>query len=319
AGEGPFFIAEQLRFDQALGQRRAAHFHERLVGAKRVVVDRVGDELLAGPRLAADQDRRVGPRDLSDLFVDLAHGAAAADQVREVVALAQLLLQVRVLVDQALLVFVDHPPGLERLGDHRGDDTEKLDAPLEVAIGLEPQIDRQRPDGAPVEEDRHTHEAELLVRQLRPPRAVQERRLAADPRHDDRLAALDDPAGDPLAELITDARRVAEAVGSGHAQLAVGMPQRDDAAHRAGVAGEHFQDAMERHLQVQRPRHRLTDLEERGQTPHFARVPLRLADDSVGCHVTPDIFVWIRSRCKWRFDWSTYAIVVTGCLPYNNV
>ena len=48
----PFLVAEQLRFDQAVGQRRAAHLDERLVRAQRVVVDRVRDQLLAGARLA---------------------------------------------------------------------------------------------------------------------------------------------------------------------------------------------------------------------------------------------------------------------------
>ena len=39
AGERALLVAEQLRFDQALGQRRAAHLDERLVRAQRVVVN----------------------------------------------------------------------------------------------------------------------------------------------------------------------------------------------------------------------------------------------------------------------------------------
>ena len=100
AGERALLVAEQLGLDQALGQRRAAHLDERLLGAQRVVVDRVRDELLAGARLAADQHRRVRLGDLRDLLVHLAHRSARADDVREVVALAQLLPQVRVLVEQ---------------------------------------------------------------------------------------------------------------------------------------------------------------------------------------------------------------------------
>src|SRR5919197_1582866 len=90
SGERPLLVSEELRFDEALGQRGAAHFHERLARAQRVVVDRVRYQLLAGPRLAANQHGRVRSRDLRHLLIDLPHGDAAADQMREVVPLAQL-------------------------------------------------------------------------------------------------------------------------------------------------------------------------------------------------------------------------------------
>ena len=48
AGERALLVAEQLRLDQVLRQRRAAHLDERLFGARRVVVDGVGDQFLAG-------------------------------------------------------------------------------------------------------------------------------------------------------------------------------------------------------------------------------------------------------------------------------
>ena len=89
-------------------------------------------------------------------------------------------------------------------------------------------------------------------RQLRPlRRAVQERRLAADARHDDRLAALDDRAGDALADPVADRRDgVVEAVGRLDPQLAVLVQQRDDAAHGAVVAGEDLEHAVQRRLEV---------------------------------------------------------------------
>ena len=89
-------------------------------------MDRVRDQLLAGARLAADQHRGVGPRHLRDLLVDLPHRPAGADDVREVVALAQLLPQVRVLVDQPPPLVLDQPLDLDRLRDHRRDDAEEL-------------------------------------------------------------------------------------------------------------------------------------------------------------------------------------------------
>ena len=122
---------------------------------------------LPGARLAADQRRGVGAGHLRDLLVDLPHRPAAADQVREVVALAQLLPEVRVLVDEPPLVLLDQPVDLQRLRDHRRDDAEELRAALEVALRLELEIDGERADGAAVQADRHADEAQLLVRELR--------------------------------------------------------------------------------------------------------------------------------------------------------
>ena len=108
AGERALLVAEQLRLDQRVGQRRAAHLDERLLRAQRVVVDGVRDQLLAGARLAADQHGGVGLRDLRHLLVHLPRRPAGADDVREVVALAQLLPQVRVLVEQPPPLLLDH-------------------------------------------------------------------------------------------------------------------------------------------------------------------------------------------------------------------
>ena len=254
AGERPLLVAEEFRLDQAVGQRRAADLDERLLGAQRAVVDRVGDQFLARARFAADQRGGVGAGHLRDLLEDLPHRTAAADQVREVVAFTQFLPQVRVLVDQVALVFLDQTMDLHRLRDHRRDNAEKLGAAVEVALGLVLQVDGQRANGAPVEADRHAYEAQLLVRQLGTPRgAMQERRFAADVRHHNRLPALHHLAGDPFAHAVADeARSVADAVGGLHAQVPVLVHHRHDAADGAVVAGENLEDAMERCLQVQR-------------------------------------------------------------------
>ena len=47
-GEGAFLIAEQFGFDQRFRQRGAIHFDERLLRARRVVMNGVGDELFSG-------------------------------------------------------------------------------------------------------------------------------------------------------------------------------------------------------------------------------------------------------------------------------
>src|SRR4051812_820597 len=300
--ERALFVAEQLGLYQALGQRRAAHLDERLLRAQRPVVDRVRDQLLAGPRLAADQHGGIGAGDLRHLLEDLPHRAAGADELREVVALAQLLAQVRVLVDQPPLVLLDQPLNLHRLRDHRGDDAEELLAALEVPFRLVAEIDRQRADGAAGQDDRHADEAQFLVRELGPSRgAMQERRLAADARHHHRLGRLHDRAGYPFADLVTHRPRpVAEAVGGFDAQVAVGIDQRDDAADGAVMSSEDFEDAVQRRLEVQRPGERLAYFEQRRQAARFAggrvdvggREPARCGHDG---HPT---FSWYRSCDK---------------------
>src|SRR5204862_641364 len=104
AGEGPLLVSEELRLDERVRQGGAAHFHERLGRALRIVVNRLRDQFLAGARLAADEDRGVRPRDLRHLLADAVHRAAGPENVREVVALAQLSLQADVFLDQAIAI-----------------------------------------------------------------------------------------------------------------------------------------------------------------------------------------------------------------------
>ena len=112
------------------------------------------------------------------------------------------------------------------------------------------------------------------LRQLRPlRRAVEKRRLLADARNDDRLAALDDLADDALADPVADrVRRRVEAVGGLDVQLAVVAQQRDHAAHGAVVLREDLEHAVQRRPQVQRAGERLADFEQRGQPPRLAGV-----------------------------------------------
>ncbi len=52
-------VAEQLRLDQRLRNRRAVHRDERPVATRRIVVDRLREQFLAGAGLARDQHRNV--------------------------------------------------------------------------------------------------------------------------------------------------------------------------------------------------------------------------------------------------------------------
>src|SRR3989475_895322 len=60
AGEGALRVAEQLRLDQVLGQRRAVDLDPRPFAPVAPLVQRVGDQLLARPALAHDEDVGIG-------------------------------------------------------------------------------------------------------------------------------------------------------------------------------------------------------------------------------------------------------------------
>ena len=72
------------------------------------------------------------------------------------------------------------------------------------------------PIGLAVERDRRRDVGQLLVGQLRPIGGpMQEHRLAADARDDNRLAGLHDLAGDALAEAVTDPLALGNGAGRG--------------------------------------------------------------------------------------------------------
>ena len=70
--KAPSHVAEELGFEQLLGNRAAVHRDEHALGAAAVVVDRARDQLLAGAALARDQHRAVGVGHLVD---DVEHAA----------------------------------------------------------------------------------------------------------------------------------------------------------------------------------------------------------------------------------------------------
>ncbi len=141
AGEGALLVAEQLGLEQVLLQRGAVHLDEVAAGARRVVVDGAGDQLLAGARFAADQDRRVAARDLLDDVEDALQRAAGADDAVEVVDVALGVPEIVDLVPQApvlqRLVDLDlHLLDLERLRHVvEGADAHRLDGGVDRAEG----------------------------------------------------------------------------------------------------------------------------------------------------------------------------------------
>jgi hypothetical protein len=78
-GEGAFLVAEKLALDERLRQRRAVHGDERTPGAATVLVDGLGDALLAGAGLTHQQHRGVTPCDQPHLVEHVLEGTAASD------------------------------------------------------------------------------------------------------------------------------------------------------------------------------------------------------------------------------------------------
>ena len=144
-GEGPLLVAEQLAFEQRLGQGGAVDLDERLVRPQAVVVDGVGDEVLARAALAADQHGRVAVGHLLDQPVHLLHRVARADHVVHGESRLQLPPQPDVLVAQQRPLGLHELVQLDRLGDHRGDDVEQTQAGVEIVAPGPPAGPRSGP------------------------------------------------------------------------------------------------------------------------------------------------------------------------------
>src|SRR5579864_7937814 len=92
-GECALLVAEELALEQRVRNGRAVDRYERVIGARADQMHRLGDEFLAGPGLAADEDRGVGRCGLLDDFVHFLHRPALADHLAERAVLPQLLAE----------------------------------------------------------------------------------------------------------------------------------------------------------------------------------------------------------------------------------
>src|SRR5690606_40943214 len=93
ARERPFFVAEQFALQERVGQSRAVHRHKALPVAMAVLIERSGNQLLARPAFAPDEDRDVLGGDAPDLLVDLQHLRAATDEDVAIIRIGLSLLQ----------------------------------------------------------------------------------------------------------------------------------------------------------------------------------------------------------------------------------
>jgi hypothetical protein len=73
ARERALDVAEELRLEERLGERRAVDGDEGPARALARVVDGLGDQLLARSRLTVDEHRRIRGRHTPDEIEDLGH------------------------------------------------------------------------------------------------------------------------------------------------------------------------------------------------------------------------------------------------------
>ena len=119
AGEGPALVAEQLALDERRRQRGAVDGDDRPVAPAAAVVEGPRDEVLARPRLAEEEDGRVGRGHLLDLAQHAAESGAAADDRLEAVEVPHLAVQDHVLRLHAILQLPDLDEALLERGLRR--------------------------------------------------------------------------------------------------------------------------------------------------------------------------------------------------------
>ena len=80
AGERAALVTEERALGERRGNGAAVDDDERLVRARARLVDGLRDELLAGARLARDEDGQLGRRGLAEALEDGAHPRARPDE-----------------------------------------------------------------------------------------------------------------------------------------------------------------------------------------------------------------------------------------------
>src|SRR5437899_13108375 len=103
AGERAFLVAEELRFEQRLGNRSAVDRDKRSIGARAQRVQRAREELLPGAALALEQNRRVGRRRAVQRHRHLLQPRVLTDDLRGAASGRELLPQENVLGADAVL------------------------------------------------------------------------------------------------------------------------------------------------------------------------------------------------------------------------
>ena len=106
--KAPFLVAEQLAFDERRRQRGAVDPHQRARMPAAALVQRPGEQFLAGSGRAEQQHVRVRRRDLRQPRQREPQRRAFADDVVEVVIALDLLFQIHVVGLEPGVQLFDH-------------------------------------------------------------------------------------------------------------------------------------------------------------------------------------------------------------------
>ena len=139
-GEGAARVAEELALEERMRDGRAVDRDEGAALAAATVVNAARDELLAGARLAVDEDRRIALADAADELVDPAHCARLADDLlRRRLAVDRLAKALHLVREATVLDGARHREEeelrVDRLRDEVvGADADRADGRLEAAL-----------------------------------------------------------------------------------------------------------------------------------------------------------------------------------------
>jgi len=93
-------MAEEFGLEQVLRKRAAVHSHEGHRGAPAVVMQRTGDEFLAGPAFAEDEHGGLGIGHALNEPVDRLHAGARADHRVETKFILKLAAEFDILLER---------------------------------------------------------------------------------------------------------------------------------------------------------------------------------------------------------------------------
>ena len=99
-GEGPLLMAEQFRLQQGFRQRRTADLDQRMLASGAVLMNGIGDQLLAGAALSQNQRGRIRSCDQFDFLEHRSHLVVRAENAPEAELVFQCLLEILILSPQ---------------------------------------------------------------------------------------------------------------------------------------------------------------------------------------------------------------------------
>src|SRR5262249_25699256 len=100
SGEGSLLVSEEFALHEILGDRGAVNLDEGSLFARRMKMDGARDEVLADAAFASQQHCGSRRSDAGNRGEDLLHRARAADDVVELIAMAELLTKLAILSAQ---------------------------------------------------------------------------------------------------------------------------------------------------------------------------------------------------------------------------